>query len=449
MTILGIEIIADSSDQRTWEHGRILVFVLLGFTAFNYIYNGLFRPLSTEKVDFVAYYNAALAFKYGLPIYEHMIRFFTEGVLEYKGPFPYAYPPSFVIFLSPLAYLSFRHASLTWNLLNHAFFFFGIILLMKAIKHRYSWVEWITLIFVCVNFTPLFMDHLVGQCNIILFYLITLGLYFYRTNKGVYAGIALALATIIKVIPGLLLGYLLWKRKYKIFFAAVVMLILIFVYSLLFFDVDLYVWYFQFVANQDMFNAYHDNHSLTGFFSRLLVHSVWTKGVFNSPGVAQILTLLSSALMLFVLLYVTRKRNDDSHDRSLREYSLVVVTMLLTSKMTSTPYLVMLLIPIAVLVHELFQSRTVNRWVYLLCAAYGILAVWYPLPAGKFLDMDVYRIYMKGLPANIFSLQFFALLVLWLYFALAPMPLQAANSINGACAKTDQSENRKGAIHTL
>jgi hypothetical protein len=449
MNILGLEITHDFSARSPMQQGNMFVLLLMGFTAFNYIYNGLFRPLSTEKVDFVAYYNAALAFKYGLPIYEHMIRFFKEGVLDYMGPFPYVYPPSFVIFLSPLAYLSFKHASLFWNLLNHICFFLSMILLMKAIKRQYSWLEWITLIFVSMNFTPLFMDYLVGQCNIVLFCLITLGLYFYRTNRGTYAGIALALATMIKVIPGLLLGYMLWKRQYKAFFSAVVVLFLIFAYSLLFFDVDLYIWYFKFMANQGLFDAYHDNHSLTGFFSRFLVHSVWTKGIINNPGVAQICILLTSALMLFLLFYVTRKRNDDFDGRNLREYSLVVVTMLLTSKMTSTPYLVMLLLPIGVLVHELFQTKTVNRWVYPLGVAYGILAIWYPLPVGKFLDMDVYRIYMKGFQVHIFSLQFFALLVLWLYFAFAPLPVGTNHSTDEAHGKADQSEEHNSAIHTL
>lgn len=446
MTIFGINIAGDPSNRKVWEQARILFILLLGFTAFDYLYNGLFRPLSTEKVDFVAYYNAAMAFKHGLPIYDHMIRFFREGIFHYKGPNPYVYPPGFVILLSPLAYLSFGQASLFWNLLNHIFFFLGIVLLMKAIKDQYSWVEWITLIFVCMNFVPLFMDYLVGQCNTFLFFLVAAGLYFYRVNQRVYAGIVLGLATMVKIIPGLLLAYMLWKRQYRVFFSGLILMVLITVYSLLFFDVDLYVWYFKFMSNQDLFNAYHDNHALTGFFTRFLVDSVWTKGMFDSPGAAQTAILVSSALMLFSLFYITRKKCDHSDDRNLREYSLVVLTMLLTSKMTSTPYLVMLLIPLAVLVHELFQNKPVTRWIFPLGAAYGMLAIWYPLPAGKFLNMDIYTIYMKGPQVHIFSLQFLALLVLWLYFALAPLPLETNHSSDGAHAKSDQSEKHNRLI---
>jgi hypothetical protein len=440
MSVFGIEITRDPSDRGVWEHVRILFLLLLGFTAFNYLYNGLFRPLSTEKVDFVAYYNAAMAFKHGLPIYDHMIRFFQEGIFDYKGPNPYVYPPGFVILLSPLAYISFEHASLIWNLLNHIFFLLGIILLMKAIKNEYSWVEWITLIFVFMNFTPLFMDYLVGQCNTLLFFLVAAGLYFYRANQGVCAGIALALATMIKIIPGLLLAFMLWKRQYKAFVSGLILLVLITGYSFVFFDVDMYVWYFKFMGKQNLFNAYHDNHALTGFFSRFLVDSVWTKGMFNSPLTAQIAIFVSSALMIFWLFYITRRRYNHLDDRNLREYSLVVLTMLLTSKMTSTPYLVMLLIPFAVIVHELFQNRPVTRWIFPLGAAYGMLAVWYPLPAGKFLDMDVYKIYLKGPQVHIFSLQFFALLVLWLYFALTPLSVETNHPIDGAHGKSDRSE---------
>ena len=422
MIVFGIKITGDSSDRRMWEQGRILVLVLLGFTTLNYIYNGLFRPLSTEKIDFVAYYNAALAFKYGLPIYDHMTQFFQQGVLDYEGPLPYVYPPGFVLFMSPLAYLSFKQASLLWILMNQIFFFTGIVLLMKAIKRQYSWVEWITLVFVCLNFTPLFIDFLIGQCNIVLFFLITLGLYFYRVNKGIYSGMALALATVIKVIPGFLIGFMLWKRQYKAFVAGVALLLIIFMYSLLFFDADLYLWYFSTMSSQGIFDAYHDNHSLTGFFSRFLTHSVWTKGIFNKPEVAQICIFVGSILMLLSVLFVTRKKTDPTDDRSLREYSLVTTTMLLVTPLSTTPYLVMLLVPIGVLVHELFKNKPVTKWVYPLGAAYGIASIWYPLPVGKFLDLDVYTIYQRDLQAHIFSIQFFALVVLWCYFVFAPLP---------------------------
>jgi hypothetical protein len=104
--------------------------------------------------------------------------------------------------------------------------------------------------------------------------------------------------------------------------------------------------------------------------------------------------------------------------------------MLLTSKMTSTPYLVMLLIPLSVLVHDLFHNRPDKKWIFPLAASYGVLTVWYPLPVGKFLDMDVYEMFMKGLQVHVFSLQFFALLVLWLYFVLVPLSFKN-DSLNG------------------
>jgi len=175
ITIFGLEITSDGSERSMMEKGSILLLILMGFTAFDYIYNGVFRPLATEKVDFLAYYNASLAFRYGFPLYEPMVRFFQEGPVAYNGPFPYVYPPFFVIFLSPLAYLNLKQAILCWNLVNHFFFFGGLILLMKSIARKYSLTEWLTMIFICMNFTPLFIDYLIGQCNIILFFFYHVG----------------------------------------------------------------------------------------------------------------------------------------------------------------------------------------------------------------------------------------------------------------------------------
>lgn len=420
--IFGIEITSDSADGLLKGNMKILLLMLLGITTFNYIFNGLFRPLSTEKVDFVAYYNASLSFRYGSPVYENMIRFFKEGPLEYKGPLPYVYPPWLILILSPLAYLSYGKAVLCWILINQLFFFGGLILLLKTISKKYSWQEWVTLVFVSMNFTPLFIDYLIGQSNIILFFFITLGLFFYNSKKDVYCGAALAIASMIKVIPLLLVGYFLWKRQYKVFFSSVVALLFFFLYSLLFFDVDLYLWYLKFMINQDLFNAYHDNHSFTGFFSRLLIHTVWTTGIADSPKIAQICINISSGLTFLIFLYTTRKKVDRCNFRVNHEFAFAIITMLLMSKMTSTPYLVMLLVPICVMVHEIFRYRIYNVWVLLLGAAYGILAAWYPLPTGKFLEMNIYKVYMKGFGVIIFSIQFFALLLFWFYYTLIKLP---------------------------
>ena len=433
VNILGLEIGNDSSDGILVGNGCVLVLILMGFTAFNYFYNGIFRPFFTDKIDFEAYYNAALAFKFGAPLYDFMIRFFEVGPAKYNGPLPYVYPPPFAVFLSPLAYMGFKHAVLFWNLVNQILFFSGVLLLLKTIARKYSWMELGAIIFVCLNFRPLFIDHLLGQCNIVLFFLMVLTLYFYRSNKDVYAGISLAMACVIKVIPCFLLGYFLWKRQYKVFVAGVLTLLLIFVYSLLFFDIDLYVWYFSFMSNQTLFDAFHDNHALTGFFTRLLAHTIWTQGIFNSPMAAKVCIVLSSLTVIAVFFIITRKKCEPKDDRTLREYALAIITMLLLSKMTSTPYLVMLLPCLGIWVHELFRYRMNNMWMLLSAAAYGIVAIWYPLAAGKFLQMDAYKIILKGFWVNVFSIQFFALAVFWWYFAFGPSASRMSGVLAGEC----------------
>jgi hypothetical protein len=425
INILGLKIGDDSSDGILGGNGAVLVFMVLGFTILNYAYNGIFRPLFTHKVDFEAYHNAALIFRYGGGLYDLMITYFREGPARYNGPFPYVYPPAFVIFLSPLGYLSFKNAVLMWFLINQLFFFSGVLLLLKSISRKYSWMEFIAMFFLCMNFMPLFIDYLVGQCDVLLFFSIVLALYFYRSGKDVYAGVSLSIACIIKVIPFFLLGYFLWKRSYKVFLACISAVLFIFLYSLLFFDIDLYVWYFKFMTHQTLFDAFHDNHSLTGFFTRMLVDTIWTKGFINSPLSAKICIGLSSALVLIVFLYHTRKRVNRMDERVLYEYGLAVISMLLLSKMTSTPYLVMLLVPMAIWVHGLFHHGVKPGWMILTGIAYGAISVWYPLPVGKFLNMKAYEFFLKGLWVNLFSIRFFALFVLWCYFLRMIIPSES------------------------
>ena len=422
MNILGLIIEDDVRDHAFTRQISFLLILLLGFTAANYLYNGVFRPLFTEKIDFEAYYNGALAFRYKTPIYQTMVDFFKLGPARYEGPLPFVYPPSLAIFLSPLAYLSFNTASFVWLFINQCLFFSGVYLLLCTISRKYSTIEAVVMIFVFMNFTPLFVDYLVGQCNGILFFFITAGLYCYRSGKPVYAGAAIALACAMKVIPVLLLFYALWKQQFKVFLAGGVTLGLIFGYSLLFFDIRLLTWYIKFMMNQTLLNAFHDNHSLTGFFSRFLTHSVWIKGVFDSTMVAGMCIMISSLVVLGVFLFSTRKKTQPADPETLREYALAVITMLLLSKMATTLYLVMLLLPLGIMVKEMMDQAISRKWLLFLVPTYAILATWYPLPAGKFLKMDNYSVLLQGFPAIFLSIQFFAVVVLWCYFAFGGKP---------------------------
>ncbi|MCP4576047.1 MAG: DUF2029 domain-containing protein [Deltaproteobacteria bacterium] len=417
MNILGLEIEDVACDGTFNRHISILLVLLLGFTAANYLYNGVFRPLFTEKIDFEAYYNGAMAFRYKAPIYQTMVDFFKLGPARYEGPLPFVYPPSLAIFLSPLAYLSFNTATFVWLFINQCLFFSGVYLLLRTISRKYSPIEAVVMIFVFMNFTPLFVDYLVGQCNGILFFFITAGLYCYRSHKPVYAGVVIALACAMKVIPMLLLFYALWKRQFKVFLAGSVTLGLIFGYCLLFFDIRLLTWYVKFMMSQTLLNAFHDNHSLTGFFSRFLTHSIWVKGVFDSPTASGACVIISSLLVLGVFLFSTRKRTQPTDPITLREYALAVITMLLLSKMATTLYLVMLLLPLGIMVKDMMDQAVSRKWLFFLIPTYAILAFWYPLPAGKFLKMDNYGVLLEGFPAILLSIQFFAVVVLWCYFA--------------------------------
>ncbi|MEO0248348.1 MAG: glycosyltransferase family 87 protein, partial [candidate division WOR-3 bacterium] len=160
----------------------LILSLLVCFTAANYLYHGVFRPLFTQKADFEAYYNAALAFRYRLPLYQFMVDFFEAGPYYYQGPLPYVYPPFFAVLLSPLGYLSFHQAALIWFILNQALFVAGGVLTLKSISPSCSRSEALLTAFAFMNFTPLFIDLLLGQSNIILFFLIVTGLYMLRTG---------------------------------------------------------------------------------------------------------------------------------------------------------------------------------------------------------------------------------------------------------------------------
>ena len=169
--------------------------------------------------DFTAYYSAGeLALK-GKDLYA-----WTESSTPFR---PFIYPPMFALFpMAPLAVLPHNAALIVFYVLNVGLLFVSLWLLRGMLwPMRPSGgtpgsdggflgrpdVGLLLALLLCWRF---FDSNLVlGNANVIVLFLIILGLWALQSERGGWSGLAVALATSFKMTPGLLGLYFLWTRR--------------------------------------------------------------------------------------------------------------------------------------------------------------------------------------------------------------------------------------------
>ncbi len=173
-----------------------IVLLWLGFLGLAWF---LSQQSSFAMADFRVYYDAALLLRNGQPLYQGI-----QGMV-------YLYPPLLAQLLMLLvAFLSLEQVWAVWFAFN-VLLLVGMVALLSRETRQARWL-WIM--------TPLFLpitEALAnGQVTVILLTLMAGAWLAVKRERGVLAGILLALAAWLKVYPALLIIYFIWKRDWQV-----------------------------------------------------------------------------------------------------------------------------------------------------------------------------------------------------------------------------------------
>lgn len=163
--------------------------------------------------DFTAYYSAGELARQGRNIYD-----FRNSSTPFR---PYIYPPMFAIFpMIPLALLPHNAALAIYYALNAGLLVLACVMLMRLFWPRGEtaggfWRSPEAGLAVAMLVCGRFLDEnlKLGQANLIILFLVAAGLYLLARARPVGGGLAVALATVYKLTPGLFGLYLLWSRR--------------------------------------------------------------------------------------------------------------------------------------------------------------------------------------------------------------------------------------------
>jgi hypothetical protein len=307
-----------------------------------------------------------------------------------------AHPPGAVLLALPFGLLDFRLALVAWNAASLIAVGASLCLIFQMLQGK-IW-GWVLLPAACflVSSHPLQETLHEGQFNGFLLLLLTAAWFAARQRSRWVCGALLALATYLKLFPGLFFVVLLFQRDFKTFWAAVVCLAGLALSGVLVLGLESHQDYLFGVVpaiGRDHLASWN-NHSLPG---------LWGK-VFN-PGQPSFEPLVQSAFLermalavswagVLLLLWLASRREAPGGGVA-ATIPLATVAMILLSPVAWNHYFVILLLPTAWLFHRLATPGW-RRVGLILCVAILWLPQWTlwkwalpgPFEGGKFHRVD-------------------------------------------------------------
>jgi len=362
-------------------------------------------------IDFKAYYIAADMLRSGKDFYD--VRQQAEEVQARGLPLNesyYIYPPLLAIIFVPLTALPMQQAAQVWFFLNMALYGLCLVIISRALNlGRHSGILpllWI----LAFLFPPALFTLYKGQVNIVILLLLAVTYWLCARDRQVLAGLALGVATMIKIIPVLLIPYAFWRRRYALGLTAVGTISIVAILGLVIVGAGPHRTYLASVLPslaQPRPNP--ANQSLGGFLSLLLVENPYADPLAHNPALWRVLTLLASALLVSgVILVLWHGRARAS--RTDLEFALIVVTLPLVTTIGWVDLFVLLILPYATLLKHALQGQMRMRWM--VSSVISAVCVSFPRLQDLFTNLVARHESLLSNPVSM-GLPFFGLILLW------------------------------------
>jgi hypothetical protein len=368
---------------------------------------------ATDKpTDFYVYYLAAFGFERGDDVYSlHDYPGVRQDWAEIAGAagvenftYPYRYPPLTAQLAWPLTLLGPRPAALVWLIATAAAFVASALLLAALTDEPWARPVALGLLFF---FVPALTTLRAGQVNGLLLLALCAGLLLLMKQRPVGAGFAIAVASLLKLVPVALLGYLFWRRQWRAGIAAVLSVAVLLLSAIPLTGLGglaSYARNFLGLGEAGQLVPSAPNQSFNGFFARLLVPVPGQQALADAPELAMTLYLAASVLLVLATMALCWPRGDFRRFGEL-EYALIVAAISLLTPYVWYYQLVLLLIPFFILIK---QALTVDGLRFMLAP----LAVGYAATCahGLFWQRIAFSPVLSSMP-------FFTTLMLWAFLA--------------------------------
>ncbi len=402
--------------SRWMRDAGVMAWVLLGVVALAGVGFALraieFYSNSLPPGDFTIYFDAASNLWRGQPLYDF------KAVSEMPNGPVYKYPPLFAIVIAPFTSFPIWNVAAGWYLLNLALYglIFGLSVSLilhdtetRSVTQRRIFVLLSALLFLI--FQPTWESLIRGQLDVLILAAAMVGLWCYLRKQHMWlAGVLLAFVTMLKLYPGLLVLYLLWKRR----FSAVAGFIVGFAgFTLLSGIVAGWDVMWRYVSEvlsvQTAAVPWPENQSWTGLLSRFVIPAAKTTWYTTIPFDPAMRWLLYALVLSTVLLSVVALGRRAASAYTFIQGYFVTLLLMVMLWPTSWIHYETLLLPAFLLLLYRQIDPAYRRWwrMLLLALSFGLIAFG-----------NEYTVLTPELHADTWlrllqSYKFFGMLVLW------------------------------------
>lgn len=299
-----------------------------------------------------------------------------------------AHPPTAVLLGMPFAGLRFTDAFALWNVLSLLFLAASVGLIVRQLALPFSIWDLLAAITILLLCYPFWHQMVHGQLNLLLLLLLTGAWTADRNARPHWAGTLAAVATAIKLFPGFIFVYFLLRREWRAVRTGLIVLAGTTVLTAHILGPDAYRSYFLEVLPRTChWRSEWSNLSLSGIWFKLFGAAVQGAPMEIQPLVhAPALALVGVCITLLVvtaILALRARQLRPEQDWDLL-YALTMIGMLLVSPITWDHYLLLLVLPVAVLWQRLPRGGIGREAVVLLLAVLSI-KVWLVVEHGLIL----------------------------------------------------------------
>jgi hypothetical protein len=414
-------VVSAAESAAAWPVSRRLLWIaLLACSCYAYG-GGLTRELTApgrKIADFFQEWASARNYFTGRAIYTPQ-RETAQTYLNYTArPQDFfveinGHPPTAVVLALPFGLLDYNAGFLLWNWLSVVAVVGSAALVMRETEMRFSaWALLPALALLIGN--PLLQHLACGQLGGFLLLLITGAWLCDRRGHSGWAGAILAVATAVKLFPGFLFLYFVWKGKWRTVFVGAATFFAVVGLTAAILGTQSFVDFVQHAMPEvGKYRRTWANASLDGFFTRLLsAESDRAIPLIAGRWLPKIAYVFSAATLIGTLGLLTRRsRTREADDFA---YGLHITAMLLVSPITWDHYFLLLTQPILLVAYHLAKEDGLRRFL-----TPSIFLMWLnPLFLWTlFLGADLITVFsiVSSTQKNIFivSLPFYALVTMF------------------------------------
>ena len=400
--------------------GGLVIVAVVGVLA--YVRLALLDVLAIEvPSDLRVNYIGALALRDGLNPYDNAVALQVAGreAIPYVGTRLWAMvtnPPTAMLYFAPYTTMPLAAARLVFLAVSHLALLATVALTWRIVRPPLPALVWLGLVLgVVALLDPFLLAFRLGQVDLVIGLALAAAAYRLRGGDDAGAGAWIGIAAMLKIAPGLLALYLLWRGRWKALGGLVATVIVVGLLSLAFAGVEAWQYYLT-VRLPDLLagSALFNNLSLSGLILRVFMGPELAKGILDlQPDIAVARLLTVIALLAAIVVTAKALGRQACRGRAfVLEFSLAVVAALVISGVTWPHYLAWLLPLVGLSVAFSWPTRA-SRGTAVVCGA-GLALASLPLDAYGGLFGSIFDISMTAL-----SIRSLGLVMLFLGLLLA------------------------------